>query len=399
MLLMEQMDLANQRVLIREDFNVPMKDGKITHTARIDAALPTIELAIQMGAKIILLSHLGRPNEGEFDPALSLKPIAEYLSACLKKPVTLFQLSEGLPPLQSGDVALMENVRFLSGEEANAPALAKQLASLCDIFVMDAFAVAHRAQASTVGVAEFAKVACAGPLLRKECEAIEKVLASPQRPVLAIVGGAKVSTKLNLLNNLLEKVDVLALGGGIANTFLAAQGYPVGDSLYEQSFIPEANEIMSKAHRTHKQIWLATDVVVAPTLDAKQGVVKECSEVKPGDKIFDIGPQSEISIANLVKEVKTILWNGPLGVFEYPPFAQGTKALAIAISKSDAYSVAGGGDTCAAIEQFNISDSISYLSTGGGAFLEAIEGKTLPAVAILEKRANTNTEQKHATSN
>jgi phosphoglycerate kinase len=384
---MDKVSLKDKWVLIREDFNVPMLDGNISHTARIDAALPTIKQAQKMGAKIILMSHLGRPIEGHFDEAFSLKPIAIYLSKCLGQSVPLFQLDQDIPALQSGEVALLENVRFLPGEEKNSDELAKKLAALCQVFVMDAFAVAHRAQSSTVGVARFAEVACAGPLLQKELTAIHQVLIHPQRPVVAIVGGSKVSSKLKLLTNLLDKVDTLVVGGGIANTFLAAKGFPMGESLFEQDLVPTAKALLEKAQKLDKTIWLPVDVVVGEQLikDAK-ALVKSCNDVQGKDKIFDIGPASQKSLADCIHQAKTILWNGPVGVFEFAPFSEGTKNLAKAIAASDAYSVAGGGDTLAAIEQFQVQDKISYLSTGGGAFLEAIEGKVLPAVLALQKQ-------------
>jgi phosphoglycerate kinase len=385
MLLMEQLDLQGKRVLIREDFNVPMKDGKITHTARIEAALPTIRAAVQKGAKVLLLSHLGRPKEGEFSSAYSLQPIADYLSTCLDQTVRLVSIDEDLI-LNDGQVALLENVRFLKGEEENDLALAKALAAKADIFVMDAFAVAHRKQASTYGVAQYAPIACAGPLLQKELEAIHKVLVASEKPVLAIVGGSKVSTKLQLLNNLLDKVDVLVVGGGIANTFLAAMDLPIGESLYEPQLVHTAKTLIEKAASLGKTLWLPLDVVVAESLDSLQGTIKQRENVQSKDKIFDIGPQSCLDLEKHLKNAKTILWNGPVGVFEQPPFAQGTKALAEAIVASGAFSVAGGGDTLAAVEAFHVEHDISYLSTGGGAFLEALEGKKLPAVAILESR-------------
>ncbi len=386
---MEEIPLTNQRVLIREDFNVPMKDGKITHAVRIDAALPTIKQAIASGAQVILMSHLGRPREGQFDAQYSLQPIADYLSTCLGQPVPLFQLGQTPPVKNPGDVALLENVRFLTGEENNSPVLAKQLAALCHVFVMDAFAVAHRAQASTVGVAEYAPQACAGPLLQKELQALHAVFDAPKHPVLAIVGGSKVSTKLKVLTHLLDKVDILVVGGGIANTFLAAKGYPVGDSLYEAELVPVAKQLCAQAEKLGKTIWLPQDVVVATTLaDDAVVTVKDCTKVLPGEKIFDIGPRAIQDLAQVVKHAKTILWNGPVGVFECAPFAKGTQALAQEIAHSNAFSVAGGGDTLAAIEQFNIQDKISYLSTGGGAFLEMLEGKTLPAVKILQEVQN-----------
>ncbi len=388
MLMMENVALANQRVLIREDFNVPLQDGKVAHAARIDAALPTIKQAIAAQAKVILMSHLGRPVAGQFDQAFSLAPIAAYLSKALNQEVALVDVAH-LPPLQKGQVVLLENVRFLEGEEENAPALSQQLAALCDVFVMDAFAVSHRKQASTYGVAEYAPIACAGPLLQKELSVIDKVLKNPKKPVLAIVGGAKVSGKLDLLTSLLEKVDVLVVGGGIANTFLAATGKPVGASLYEETLVPTAQKLLEQAKKQGKKIWLPTDVVVAHDLaETAIGQNKTIDEVQPGDKIFDIGVASQKDLAKEITKANTILWNGPVGVFEMTPFSAGTRALAQAIAQSEAYSVAGGGDTLAAISAFDVEAELSYLSTGGGAFLEMCEGKVLPAVSILMTKEN-----------
>jgi phosphoglycerate kinase len=389
MLTMDHIDLNDQRVLIREDFNVPMKDGIITHTARIDSALPTIQQALAKNAKVILMSHLGRPKEGVFDEAFSLKPIADYLQKQLAQKVVMFQLGEPVPQLAPGEVALLENVRFLKGEEENSEALSKQLASLCDIFVMDAFAVAHRAQASTDGVAKAAPIACAGPLLQKELHAVEAILKEPKPPVVAIVGGSKVSTKLQLLENLLSRVNTLVVGGGIANTFLAALGHNVGASLYEPELLPVAIALIDKAKKQGKTIWLPEDVIVAHSMDAKEGQVKALSDVSSEDKILDIGPKAQENLKAVLLGAQTILWNGPVGVFELPAFSQGTECLAKTIAQSDAFSVAGGGDTLAAIEQFQVQKGISYLSTGGGAFLEALEGKVLPAVAALMARAKT----------
>lgn len=389
MLTMDHIDLNDQRVLIREDFNVPMKDGIITHTARIDSALPTIQQALAKNAKVILMSHLGRPKEGVFDEAFSLKPIADYLQTQLAQKVVMFQLGEPAPQLASGEVALLENVRFLKGEEENSEELSKQLASLCDIFVMDAFAVAHRAQASTYGVAKAAPIACAGPLLQKELHAVEAILKDPQPPVVAIVGGSKVSTKLQLLENLLSRVNTLVVGGGIANTFLAALGHNVGASLYEPELMPVAKALLDGAKKQGKTIWLPEEVIVAHSMDVKEGQVKALSEVSSEDKILDIGPKAQENLKTVLLGAQTILWNGPVGVFEIPAFSQGTECLAKAIAQSNAFSVAGGGDTLAAIEQFHVQKGISYLSTGGGAFLEALEGKILPAVAALMARAKT----------
>lgn len=387
MLLMSDVDLSNKTVLIREDFNVPMQDGKITHSIRIDAALPTLREALAKGAKVLVMSHLGRPTEGQFDPQFSLQPIADYLANALGQAVPLVSI-ENVPALQPSQIALLENVRFLNGEEKNTEELARQLASLCEIFVMDAFAVAHRAQASTVGVAEYAPKVCAGPLLQKELTALNKIFDHPQKPVLAIVGGSKVSTKLQILTNLLDKVDILVLGGGIANTFLKAKGLPIGDSLYEADLVPTASELLMKAQRLGKQIWLPEDVVVSDKIEQHAKTQnKLVNEVNAGDKILDIGLQAQKSIAEMIKSVKTILWNGPVGVFEFAPFAAGTKVLAEAVAASNAFSVAGGGDTLAAIEQFHVTEGISYLSTGGGAFLESLEGITLPAVSILQERS------------
>lgn len=387
MLLMNDVDLSNKTVLIREDFNVPMQDGKITHSIRIDAAIPTLREALAKGAKVLVMSHLGRPTEGQFDPQFSLQPIADYLAKALGQAVPLVDL-ENVPTLSPSQIALLENVRFLKGEEKNAEDLARKLANLCDVFVMDAFAVAHRAQASTVGVAEYAAQVCAGPLLQKELIALQKIFDHPEQPVLAIVGGSKVSTKLQILTNLLDKVDILVLGGGIANTFLKAKGLPVGDSLYEADLVPTAKELIRKAQRLGKTIWLPEDVVVSDKIDSQAKTqVKLVNEVSAGDKILDIGLRAQASLVEAIHSAKTILWNGPVGVFEFAPFAAGTKVLAEAIATSSAFSVAGGGDTLAAIEQFKVSDRISYLSTGGGAFLESLEGITLPAVSILQERS------------
>lgn len=387
MLTLQDIVLANKRVLIREDFNVPMQAGKITHTARIDAALPTLRLALEAKAKVIIMSHLGRPEEGQFDPQYSLQPIADYLGECLHQKIPVFTLDEGCPSLQPGQIALLENVRFLPGESDNDPTLSQKLAALCDVFVMDAFAVAHRAQASTCGIVDFAPQSAAGPLLIKELNALQAIFDHPQRPVVGIVGGSKVSTKLDLLNHLLDKIDVLVVGGGIANTFLAAQGLPVGDSLYEPDRVESAKALLKKAHLLHKQIWLPTDVVVAHEISpTAKTTIKPVEAVQPGDKIGDIGPASCDSLAACLWQAKTILWNGPVGVFECAPFAAGTAALAKAIANSHAFSVAGGGDTLAAIDAFGVADELSYLSTGGGAFLEALEGKPLPAVLALQQK-------------
>ncbi|MFA7554540.1 MAG: phosphoglycerate kinase [Spongiibacteraceae bacterium] len=383
---MADLNLAGKRVLIREDLNVPIKGGKVGSDARIRAALPTIELALAAGAKVILMSHLGRPTEGEFDPQYSLQPVADNLSQSLNRDVTLikeWRQGVSFADDNSGELVLLENVRFNVGEGKDDEALAKAYAALCDIFVMDAFGTAHRAQASTHGVAKFAAVACAGPLLAGELEALSKALANPARPMVAIVGGSKVSTKLTVLETLSDVVDQLIVGGGIANTFLAASGKPVGKSLCEHGLIEDAKKLMAKTH-----IPLPVDVVTGKAFsETTAAEVKQAEDVAEDDMIFDIGPQASAQIAEILLNAKTILWNGPVGVFEFDQFGAGTKALSEAIAKSDAFSLAGGGDTLAAIDKYNIADKVSYISTGGGAFLEYVEGKVLPAVAMLEQRA------------
>ena len=383
--LMTDLDLSGKKVLIREDLNVPIKLGKVTSDARIRAALPTIKLALAAGAQIILMSHLGRPNEGTFDEAYSLKPVAEHLGDLLGQPVVLKQSwSQGLDTAD-GTILMLENVRFNSGEAINDDSLAKAYAQLCDIFVMDAFGTAHRAQASTQGVAKYAAIACAGPLLAKELDALAKALAQPTPPVAAIVGGSKVSTKLMVLETLADKVDQLIVGGGIANTFLAAAGKNVGKSLYEPDLITAARALMDRVN-----IPLPTDVVVGKEFsETALAVVKSVDEVADDDMIFDIGPDSARYLADLVTDMGTIIWNGPVGVFEFDQFAAGTKTLALAIAESSAFSIAGGGDTLAAVDKYGIADQVSYISTGGGAFLEYVEGKQLPAVAVLEQRAKS----------
>ena len=383
--LMTDLDLSGKKVLIREDLNVPIKLGKVTSDARIIAALPTIKLALAAGAQIILMSHLGRPNEGTFDEAYSLKPVAEHLGDLLGQPVVLKQSwSQGLDTAD-GTILMLENVRFNSGEAINDDSLAMAYAQLCDIFVMDAFGTAHRAQASTQGVAKYAAIACAGPLLAKELDALAKALAEPTQPVAAIVGGSKVSTKLMVLETLADKVDQLIVGGGIANTFLAAAGKNVGKSLYEPDLITAARALMDRVN-----IPLPTDVVVGKEFsETALAVVKSVDEVADDDMIFDIGPDSARYLADLVTDMGTIIWNGPVGVFEFDQFAAGTKTLALAIAESSAFSIAGGGDTLAAVDKYGIADQVSYISTGGGAFLEYVEGKQLPAVAILEQRAKS----------
>jgi len=378
MKLMSDLSLENQRVLIREDLNVPVRDGVVTSDARLRAALPTIEQAHAQGAAVMLMSHLGRPEEGVPDASFSLAPVAACLSQLLGKQVTLTQDWESAAP-DPGEILLLENVRFNAGEKANDPALAKRYAALCDVFVMDAFGTAHRAQASTQGVAEFAPTACAGPLLAAELDALERALTSPTPPMLAIVGGSKVSTKLTVLESLAQKCDSLIVGGGIANTFLAAAGYPVGKSLCEHDMLDTARALMRAT-----SIPLPVDVVVATTFDqAAEATVKLASEVSDEDMILDIGPQAAQAIAEQLMTAGTILWNGPVGVFEFEQFSGGTRTVAQAIAASEGFSLAGGGDTLAAIDQFGIADNVSYISTGGGAFLEYVEGKTLPAVAML----------------
>jgi phosphoglycerate kinase len=382
--LMRDQTLRGKRVLIREDFNVPIKNGTVSSDARIRAALPTIEMALAAGATVILMSHLGRPTEGEYDQQFSLAPVARHLSSLLGTSVALLaQWRDGLE-LADGEVALLENVRFNSGEKANDESLSRDYAALCDIFVMDAFGTAHRAQASTHGVASYAPVACAGPLLETELRALSQALTEPARPLVAIVGGSKVSTKLQVLESLSGAVDQLVVGGGIANTFLAASGRPVGKSLCEHELIPIAQALMQKTN-----IPLPVDVVTGKAFSEDAvACLKPADAVAEDDMIFDIGPESAMQIAHIIESAGTIIWNGPLGVFEFDQFAQGTKMLSRAIADSTAFSLAGGGDTLAAIEKYNIEDKISYISTGGGAFLEFVEGKTLPAVEILEQRAS-----------
>lgn len=382
--LMRDQNLRGKRVLIREDLNVPVKNSVVASDARIRAALPTIQAALDAGAKVILMSHMGRPVEGQYNSQFSLAPVAQHLSDLLGNPVALVaQWREGLE-LADGEVALLENVRFNVGEKVNDEQLSRDYAALCDIFVMDAFGTAHRAQASTHGVASYAPLACAGPLLETELRALKNALTSPARPLVAIVGGSKVSTKLQVLESLSDKVDQLILGGGIANTFLAASGSPVGKSLCEHELIPTAQALMQKTN-----IPLPVDVVTGKAFSEDAvACLKFADEVTEDDMIFDIGPESAQQIAHILETAGTILWNGPVGVFEFDQFAAGTKTLASAIADSSAFSLAGGGDTLAAIEKYNIEDKVSYISTGGGAFLEFVEGKTLPAVEMLEKRAS-----------
>ena len=384
MKLMSNLDLAGKRVLIREDLNVPLKAGQVSSDARIRAALPTLREALAAGAKVLIMSHLGRPEEGVFAEAFSLAPVAERLSELLGQPVSLLRNWQQGVTLDNGEIALLENVRFNPGEKKDDETLSRAYAALCDVFVMDAFGTAHRAQASTHGVARFAPVACAGPLLAAELDALDKALANPARPLVAIVGGSKVSTKLTVLETLADKVDQLVVGGGIANTFLAASGKPVGKSLCEHDLIPAAQALMAKTH-----IPLPEDVVTGKEFaESAAAETKPAAAVADDDMIFDIGPQAAAAIGDILAQAGTILWNGPVGVFEFDQFAGGTEALAHAIAASSAFSLAGGGDTLAAIDKFGIADRVSYISTGGGAFLEYVEGKTLPAVAMLQQRGD-----------
>lgn len=385
---MTDLDLNNKRVLIREDLNVPVKNGKVTSDARLKAALPSIQQALKAGAKVMVMSHLGRPTEGEYDEQFSLQPVVDYLQEALDCPVRLCKdYLDGIE-LKAGELVVFENVRFNVGEKKNNDELAKKLASLCDVYVMDAFGTAHRAQASTHGVAKYAPVACAGPLLAGELEALGKALENPKRPLVAIVGGSKVSTKLTVLESLSGVVDQLIVGGGIANTFVAAAGHNVGKSLYEADLTDEANRLMAQAKAKGGDIPLPVDVVTGKEFSAEaKAETKAVNAVADDDMIFDIGPETAEQLASMLKNAGTIVWNGPVGVFEFEQFGQGTKTIANAIAESDAFSIAGGGDTLAAIDQYAIADKISYISTGGGAFLEFLEGKTLPAVAILQERA------------
>jgi len=384
---MIDLDLSGKRVLIRQDLNVPVKDGKVTSDLRIQASVPTIEKALAAGAAVMVMSHLGRPTEGEFDEASSLKPVADQLSKLLGKPVRLEKDWLDGVSIEIGEVVLCENVRFNVGEKKNNDALGQKMAALCDVFVMDAFGTAHRAQASTHSVAKFAKVACAGPLLANELDALGKALNEPASPLVAIVGGSKVSTKLTVLESLSTKVDQLIVGGGIANTFIAAAGYSVGKSLYEEDLIDEAKRLMAAAKKVGSAIPVPTDVVCAKEFsDTAEATIKNVADVEDDDLILDIGPQTSALYAEMLKSAGTIVWDGPVGVFEIDQFAEGTKSMSEAIADSSAFSIAGGGDTLAAIDKYNIKDKVSYTSTGGGAFLEFLEGKILPAVAILEEK-------------
>ncbi|MEE4203410.1 MAG: phosphoglycerate kinase [Halieaceae bacterium] len=382
MLLMTDLALDGKRVLIREDLNVPVKDGVVTSDARLTAAVPTLRHALDAGAAVMVMSHLGRPTEGEFAEAFSMRPVAQRLGELLGREVPVVTDWRSAAPAP-GELVLLENVRFNAGEKKDDESLARDYAALCDVFVMDAFGTAHRAQASTHGVARFAPVACAGPLLATELDALEQALSEPARPMLAIVGGSKVSTKLEVLEQLADKVDSLVVGGGIANTFLAAAGYPVGKSLCEHDLLATARALMDKT-----DIPLPVDVVVATEFSEQaEGVVKLATEVAEDEMILDIGPRAAAAIAEKLRAAGTILWNGPVGVFEFAAFEAGTRAVSEAVADSAGFSLAGGGDTLAAIDKYGIADRLSYISTGGGAFLEYVEGKTLPAVAVLEQRA------------
>ena len=379
---MTDLDLRGQRVLIREDLNVPIKDGAISSDARLRAALPTIKMALQLGAKVMVMSHLGRPQEGVYDEQFSLAPVADYLGAKLQCHVRLQKDWLHGVDINDGELVILENCRFNVGEKANDDALAKKMAALCDVYVNDAFGTAHRAQASTHGIAKFVKIACAGPLLVAELDALGKALDNPKRPFIAIVGGSKVSTKLTVLETLADKVDQLIVGGGIANTFLAAAGFAIGKSLYEPNLVTNAKALMEKT-----AIPLPTDVVTAKEFsETATATTQDAANVAADEMIMDVGPDTALHLASIIKNAGTIIWNGPLGVFEFDQFGGGTEILSHAIAASSAFSIAGGGDTLAAVDKYNIADQVSYISTGGGAFLEFVEGKELPAVAILEQR-------------
>lgn len=390
---MTDLDLRGKRVFIRADLNVPVKDGKVTSDARITASMPTIEFALKAGAKVMVTSHLGRPEEGVYSEENSLQPVADVMSEKLGKPVRLVKnwLSDDAPAgsmtTGDGELILLENCRFNVGEKKNDDALAKKYASLCDVFVMDAFGTAHRAQASTHGIAKYAPVACAGMLLAEELDALTKALLNPARPMVAIVGGSKVSTKLTVLESLSEKVDQLVVGGGIANTFLKATGAEVGNSLCEDDLVPTASALIDKMAKRGAAVPIAKDVVCGKKFDANEtAVLKSTADVVADDMIFDIGPESAAELADIIMNAGTVVWNGPVGVFEFDQFGEGTKTIADAIAKTKAFTLAGGGDTIAAIQKYDIYDKVSYISTAGGAFLEFLEGKTLPAVEILTSR-------------
>ncbi len=388
------LDLSGKRIFIRSDLNVPVSNGKVTSDARITASMATIEYALQHGAKVMVTSHLGRPEEGVYSEENSLRPVADVISAKLGKKVRLVKnwLSAESPAgsleIANGEMVLLENCRFNVGEKKNNDALAKQYASLCDVFVMDAFGTAHRAEASTHGIAKFAPVACAGLLLAAELDALSKALLNPKRPMVAIVGGSKVSTKLSVLESLSDKVDQLVVGGGIANTFLKAAGFEVGKSLYEADLVPTAKLLMAKMAARGAAVPIALDVVCGKKFDANERAIKkDATAVAEDDMIFDIGEKSALELAEIIKNAGTVVWNGPVGVFEFDQFGAGTRTIAVAIANTQAFTLAGGGDTIAAIQKYGIEDKIDYISTAGGAFLEFLEGKTLPAVAILEERA------------
>lgn len=391
---MTDLDLRGKRVFIRADLNVPVNDGKVTSDARITASMPTIEFALKAGAKVMVTSHLGRPEEGVYSEENSLQPVADVMSEKLGQPVRLVKnwLSEEAPAgsmaIEDGQLILLENCRFNVGEKKNDDALAQQYAALCDVFVMDAFGTAHRAQASTHGIAKYAPIACAGILLAGELEALTKALLNPARPMVAIVGGSKVSTKLTVLESLSEKVDQMVVGGGIANTFLKASGLDVGQSLCEDDLVPTASALIKKMARRGAAVPIATDVVCGKKFDANEpAILKDANAVADDDMIFDIGPQSANALAEIIMNAGTVVWNGPVGVFEFDQFGEGTKTIAHAIAQTQAFTLAGGGDTIAAIQKYDIYDKVSYISTAGGAFLEFLEGKKLPAVEILESRS------------
>jgi len=386
---MTDLDLAGKRILIREDLNVPIIDGEVGDDTRIRASLPTMKHAIEAGAKVMICCHLGRPTEGEYDEQFSLAPVARHLSGLLDKEVRLVKdYLESAPEIEDGELVLLENIRFNVGEKKNDEALSKKYASLCDIYVMDAFGTAHRAQASTHGAGKFAPIACAGPLLATELDALGKALDNPARPMVAIVGGSKVSTKLTVLESLSGIVDQLVVGGGIANTFIAAAGHNVGKSLYEEDLIGTCKKLSADAEARGGSIPVPTDVICGKEFSpAAEATLKNVADVASDDMIFDIGPDSASALADILKNAGTIVWNGPVGVFEFDQFGEGTRAISLAIADSPAFSIAGGGDTLAAVGKYNIADKVSYISTGGGAFLEFLEGKQLPAVAMLEERA------------
>lgn len=391
---MTDLDLRGKRVFIRADLNVPVADGKVTSDARITASMPTIEFALKAGAKVMVTSHLGRPEEGVYSEENSLQPVADVMAEKLGKPVRLVKnwLSDEAPAgsmtTEDGQLILLENCRFNVGEKRNDDVLAKKYAALCDVFVMDAFGTAHRAQASTYGIAKYAQVACAGILLADELEALTQALLSPARPMVAIVGGSKVSTKLTVLESLSETVDQMVVGGGIANTFLKASGNEVGNSLCEDDLVPMANTLIEEMSKRGAGVPIATDVVCGKKFDANEpAVLKKSSDVAADDMIFDIGPESAQVLADIIMKAGTVVWNGPVGVFEFDQFGEGTKAIAKAIAETKAFTLAGGGDTIAAIQKYGIYDDVSYISTAGGAFLEFLEGKVLPAVEMLESRA------------